>query len=63
MDQYNRMRNIMRRRHRERERERENLEFMLLCCEDAKEIRMKMQKVNQIIGSGKVRGVGESNKK
>ena len=48
----------MRTRHQERERE-----FMLLCCEDAKEIRMKMQKVNQVIGSGKVRGLGESNKK
>ena len=51
----------MRTRQRERERE-ENLEFMLLCCEDVKEIRMKRQKVNQVT-SGKVRAVGERNKK
>ena len=39
------------------------LEFMLLCCEDAKkEIMMKRQKVNQVIGSEKVRRVSECNK-
>ena len=43
--------------------EEDNLEYTLLCCEDAKkEIRMKRQKGNQVTGNGKVRGVGEYNK-
>ena len=62
----NRMGNTIRTRRQKKKKKKEeedNLEYTLLCCEDAKkEIRMKRQKGNQVTGNGKVRGVGEYNK-
>ena len=54
---------IFQKRERERERERREPRVHVAMREDAKkEIRTKRQKVNQVIGSEKVRGVSECNK-